>query len=353
MTTRPSAGPIDPAPQTAYYHAGPRQYHESFGLDFEQLAVGQRFVHRPGLTLSQQDNMEEAMLSCNGAMLHYDARYAAQTSWDRPLMVSTLTLQKVLGMTTRSLGRRRRILDMASIRLSAPLFGGDTLYAETEVLGLAPGDAQTGVATLRTLGLKPDGSVVATLDYRVALWRAGAGPGAARRASPAVEPRFASHAAREDGALVEQAGLYFDDLCEGESFQHWPSRRILPEESRRQALLSFDWGEGSDDEDAVPPVPQSWVVGLVVALTTRTFGRVSANLGWTDVHFGQPLMPGDTLRARSSILSLRPSAKRPAEGVVGVRTEALNQRDEVVATFERALLVYRRGEGAPYAQAGY
>ncbi|HET9044956.1 MAG TPA: MaoC family dehydratase, partial [Burkholderiales bacterium] len=60
----------------AYLRAGDARYQERFGLDFEEFAVGQRFRHRPGVTLSQQDNADEALDTLNAAMLHYDAHYA-------------------------------------------------------------------------------------------------------------------------------------------------------------------------------------------------------------------------------------------------------------------------------------
>ena len=76
----------------AYASVGDRRYQERFGLDFEDFRPGQVFRHRPGVTLSQQDNVDEALDTMNAAMLHYDANYAAQTAWKRPLMVSTITL---------------------------------------------------------------------------------------------------------------------------------------------------------------------------------------------------------------------------------------------------------------------
>ena len=106
----------------------------AIGLDFEDFAAGQRFRHRPGVTLSQQDNVDEALDTLNGAMLHFDAHYAAATAWQRPLMVSTLTLQRLIGMASKTYGRRSAILGFDEITMNGPLFGGDTLYAESEVM---------------------------------------------------------------------------------------------------------------------------------------------------------------------------------------------------------------------------
>ena len=89
----------------AFLRAGDARYQERLGLDFEEFAAGQRFRHRPGMTLSQQDNADEALDTLNSAMLHYDAHYAAQTAWRRPLVVSTLTIQRVIGMASKTFGR--------------------------------------------------------------------------------------------------------------------------------------------------------------------------------------------------------------------------------------------------------
>src|SRR6185503_19397005 len=114
---------------TAYHRIGEHRYQERYGLDFEDFSPGQRFRHRPGVTLSQQDNVDEALDTLNGAMLHYDAHYAASTAWQRPLMVSTLTLQRLVGMASKTYARRSAITGFDEIVLNGPLFGGDTLYA--------------------------------------------------------------------------------------------------------------------------------------------------------------------------------------------------------------------------------
>jgi itaconyl-CoA hydratase len=154
---------------------GERRYRERVGLDFEDFAVGQVFKHRPGLTVSQQDNVEEALDTANQAMVHYDAQYAARTEWERPLVVSTLTIQRVVGMTSKTLGRRARIVRFSDIALTHPVFGGDTLYAETEVRDVRDqGDLAPGQLSLVTRGLNQAGTVVCELRWDVEVYRRGA-----------------------------------------------------------------------------------------------------------------------------------------------------------------------------------
>ena len=346
---------------TSYHRISDNVFLERFGLDFEHLQVGQRFAHRPGITVSQQDNQQEALDSSNAAMVHYDECYAAQTSWKRPLMVSTITVQRLIGMASKTFGRLRRIVVLDNIALTNPVFGGDTLYAESEVVSRAPGDASFGLVSLRTRGINQHGEVVATLDYTFEMWRQDRAPVLpGRAATPVLEARFASHVLRPDGVWLEQTGLFFEDLRAGETFVHAVRRTVLAEEAVRHALFASLWAPQYLDMEYARAlgqdhlsVPDAWTLTLGAALSTHTFGRVTANLGWTNARFGVPVAPGDIVEARSTLLQTRASAKRPSEGIVTTRTEVLNQRREQVVSFERSLLVYKRDAANPYAGAGY
>jgi itaconyl-CoA hydratase len=321
---------------SAYNRIGENRYLQRIGLDREDFGAGQRFRHRPGLTLSQQDNVDEALETLNGAMLHFDAHYAAATAWQRPLMVSTLTLQRLVGMTSKTYGRRRAILGFDDIVMNGPLFGGDTLYAESEVLDV---DEADGIRVL-IRGCKADGAEVARVTCRMAIeWRDISD-------DPADDDRFAAYHLADDGALVEQTGLWFEDCVPGESFVHAPTRTFHREESLLHAWRSLDLSPQVQ-------VPETFVIAVATALTTRTFGRVVANLGWHDVQLPTPVAFGDTIEAESTILEGRASRSRPGEGVISVATRARNQHGAEVASYRRTLLVYRRDAATPYAQAGY
>ena len=154
-----------------------RRFRERAGLDFEEFEVGQLFKHRPGLTISQQDNAEEALDTLNQAMVHYDARYAARTEWGKPLVVSTLTIQRVVGMTSKTFGKRARTLGFAEITLTHPVFGGDTLYAETEVRDTRDdGDPSIGRLGLLIRGVNQDGAVVCALHWEIEVYKRAALP---------------------------------------------------------------------------------------------------------------------------------------------------------------------------------
>lgn len=347
----------------AFLRAGEQRYQERFGLDFEEFAAGQRFRHRPGVTLSQQDNVDEALDTLNSAMLHYDAHYAGQTVWRRPLMVSTVTIQRVIGMASRTFGRKKAILGFAEIALTGPVFGGDTLYAESEVTGVRPGDASDhGVVTVLTRGVNAEGKEVGRLVYDVAVYRRGAHPDEAGRPGLPVadEARFRLYAAQADGALVERFGIFFEDAQPGDTFVHFPRRAFYRGEAIEHALRSLEVNPQFHDSTWVEAhaggryrVMETLVIAAATALTTRTFGRVVANLGWHDVKLPVPVFAGDAIEAESTVVDKRESKSRPNEGILTVDTRAHNQRRELVLSYRRNLLVYKRTAETPYGAAGY
>jgi len=159
----------------AYVPVGADRYRERFGLDFEQFAVGQRFKHRPGITLSQQDSRDECLDTLNQQMLHFDEEFASHGEWKKCLMDSTLTTKVVMGMTWKTFAKRVQLLGFDEITLTKPMFGGDTLYAESEILECVEVAAppQVGRVKVRTLGLNQRGETVATLVWEALIARAG------------------------------------------------------------------------------------------------------------------------------------------------------------------------------------
>jgi len=159
----------------AYVPTGSARYRERFGLDFEQFAVGLKFQHRPGLTLSQQDSRDECLDTLNQQMLHFDEQFATHTEWHKCLMDSTLTSKVVIGMTWKTFAKRTRLIGFDEITLTKPLFGGDTLYAESTILETAdwPEDRHVGRLKVATSGTNQRGEAVAKLVYDLLVTRAG------------------------------------------------------------------------------------------------------------------------------------------------------------------------------------
>jgi itaconyl-CoA hydratase len=140
--------------------AAPR-YRESFGRSFEHFTVGDVFQHRPGRTISETDNTWFTLLTMNTHPLHFDAAYAAESEFGQPLVNSCLTLSMVVGMSVSDLSQKAVAnLGWDKIKLTAPVFVGDTIYAESEVLGKRESKSRPnqGIVTVRTTGRKADGT---------------------------------------------------------------------------------------------------------------------------------------------------------------------------------------------------
>jgi itaconyl-CoA hydratase len=345
---------------TAYFRTADGKYRERFGLDFEDFVVGQKFRHRPGVTLSQQDNTDEALDMMNAAMMHYDAHYAARTTWKLPLMVSTITLQRAIGMGTKTFGRRRSILGFDEIALTQPVFGGDTLYAESEILGCAAGrDDDTGIVHILSRARKADGTEVARFTFRAEIYRRARGPDG-EIGTPMTEPRFFAWREEPEGWLVEQVGLFFEDFRPDETFIHYPRRSFYWREAVEHAWRSLELAPGQHDLDWVDQhadgklrIGETFLITAATAPSTRTFGRVVANLGWYDIALPHPVFAGDTVETESTVLEKRESKSRPNEGILSVATRAVNQHGVQVLSYRRNLLVYRRDAPSPYRDAGY
>ena len=141
---------------------GKNRYRESFGRYFEDFTVGDVYEHRPGRTISETDNTWFTLLTMNTHPLHFDAEYAAKSEFGKPLVNSCLTLSIVAGMSVSDLSQKAiGNLGWDKIKLSAPVFAGDTIYAMSEVLGKRESKSRPtqGIVTVRTTGNKADGTV--------------------------------------------------------------------------------------------------------------------------------------------------------------------------------------------------
>lgn len=137
------------------------RYRESYGRYFEEFTVGDVYEHRPGRTISEADNTWFTLLTMNQHPLHFDFAYAAKSEFGKPLVNSCLTLSIVAGMSVSDLSQKAIAnLGWDKIKLTAPVFIGDTIYAESEVLAKRESKSRPtqGIVTVKTVGKKADGS---------------------------------------------------------------------------------------------------------------------------------------------------------------------------------------------------
>ena len=134
-----------------------------YGRALEDFTAGDVYEHRPGRTVTQADNIHFSLLTMNRHPAHCDAAYAAGTEFGRELVNSTLTLAIVTGLTVDDVSAQAIAnLGWDEVRLTAPVFAGDTLYARTKVLAVRPSRSRPGqgIVTTMTEGYKQDGTVV-------------------------------------------------------------------------------------------------------------------------------------------------------------------------------------------------
>lgn len=147
----------------SHVKVGENRYRESFGRYFEDFTVGDVYEHRPGRTITDVDNSWFTLLTMNTHPLHFDAEYAKKSEFGRPLVVSALTVSIVLGMSVSDISQKAVAnLGWKEIKMTAPVFAGDTLYAESEVLEVRESKSRPtqGIVTVKTLGKNQDGTVV-------------------------------------------------------------------------------------------------------------------------------------------------------------------------------------------------
>ena len=146
------------------------------GRTFDDFVIGETIQHRPGRTISEADNTWFTLLTMNTHPLHFDAAYAAHSEFGRPLVNSCLTLSMVVGMSVSDVSQKAiGNLGWTDIRLTAPVFVGDTIYAESEVLGKRESAKRPtqGIVTVRTTGRKADGTVFISFERTVLVPKRG------------------------------------------------------------------------------------------------------------------------------------------------------------------------------------
>ena len=171
--------------------------------------------------------------------------------------------------------------------------------------------------------------------------------------------KFYSHRKLDERTYIEIAGVEYEDFATGQVFEHRPGRTVTAEENRLHAMRSADLSMRNVDVvynekifGGEEIISETLVLSIVTALTTKTFNKVVANLGWKNIQFPHPVRAGDTIYAESEVLDKRESQSRPTQGILHIRTRAVNQHGEEVCSFDRRLLIYKRGLG-PYEAAGY
>ena len=156
----------------------PARHRASLGRYLEDFVVGDVYEHFPGRTITAADNIQFSLLTMNNHPMHCDHAFAAKSEFGKPLVNSGLTLAIVLGMTVADIsGKAIANLGWTDIKLLAPVFPDDTVYAESEVLDKRESKTRPtqGIVTVRTIGKKADGTVFMSFVRSVLIPKRGHG----------------------------------------------------------------------------------------------------------------------------------------------------------------------------------
>lgn len=145
------------------------------GKYFDELAVGQRIQHSLGRTVTEMDNVLFSALTMNTQPLHLNEDFAARTQFGQRLVNGLFTLGLAVGLTVADLTEGTIVANLGyeSVQHPQPMFHGDTLYVETEVLEMRPSRSQSdrGIVRLRHTGRNQHGVVVIELTRTVMFLR--------------------------------------------------------------------------------------------------------------------------------------------------------------------------------------
>ena len=149
------------------------------GRFFEDFEVGDIYRHPLGRTVLPVDNSWFTLLTQNTAPIHFDVHYASQTEFKKPLVNSTFTLALVTGQSVTDVSQNVFAnLGWDEVRLPQPVFEGDTIYSQSEVLDKRESKSRpnVGIVTVKTAGFNQDGVIVITFKRTLMVFKRGQGP---------------------------------------------------------------------------------------------------------------------------------------------------------------------------------
>jgi acyl dehydratase len=155
---------------------GPNRYRESFGRYFEDFTEGDIYEHRPGRTITETENTWFTLLTMNTHPMHFDAEYAKHSEFGRCIICSPFTVALMVGMSVTDVSQKAIAnLGWSEIKLTFPLFAGDTLVAESEVLGKRESKSRpnAGIVTVKTRGFNQDEKLVCEFERTMLIAKRG------------------------------------------------------------------------------------------------------------------------------------------------------------------------------------
>jgi acyl dehydratase len=148
------------------------------GRFFEDFEVGDIYRSRLGRTVTEADNIWFTLLTNNTNQLHFNTEYAKRTDFGQPIVNSALTLAIVAGLNVSDVSENGFALGWDRITLPNPVYAGDTLYAQSQVLEIRESKSKPdrGIVTINTKGIKQNGVVAIDYIRSIMVWKKGNAP---------------------------------------------------------------------------------------------------------------------------------------------------------------------------------
>jgi acyl dehydratase len=155
---------------------GPNRFRETFGRHYEDFKVGDIYEHRPGRTITETENTWFTLLTMNTHPMHFDAQYAKASEFGRCIICSPFTVALMVGMSVTDVSQKAIAnLGWGDIKMTHPVFAGDTLTSESEVLDKRESASRpgAGIVSVKTTGFNQDGVVVCSFTRTILIAKAG------------------------------------------------------------------------------------------------------------------------------------------------------------------------------------
>jgi acyl dehydratase len=148
------------------------------GRFFEDFEVGDIYRCRLGRTVTENDNIWFTLLTNNTNQIHFNNDYGKRTEFGKCLINSTLTLAIVTGMGVADISENGFALGWDEVKMPHPLFAGDTLYSESEVIEIRESKSkpQWGLVRVKTRGVQQDGKVVIEFSRTIMVYKRAHAP---------------------------------------------------------------------------------------------------------------------------------------------------------------------------------
>ena len=148
------------------------------GRCYEDFEVGMLIRHPLGRTVTAADNIWFSLVTVNSNPIHFDAHYARQTEFGRPLVNSAFTLAVVTGLSVSGISQYAINLGWDEVRMPNPVFEGDTIYSKSEVLETRESRSRpdVGIVQVKTTGYNQNGAVVMEFKRTFMVYKRGHTP---------------------------------------------------------------------------------------------------------------------------------------------------------------------------------